>query len=91
MVRTILFSFFVVILVGVVATPGLGAFALLLVPLAGLGVAWWIGLSAATHGHRTEAVVRTRHRQFLGPGGPDDPFAGEDLDEGERSTRLPRY
>jgi hypothetical protein len=85
MVTTVLLFLFTVLVVGVIATPGLGAFGLMVAPLVGVGVVWWIGLAATTHGHPSDAVVRTKHREFLGPGGPDDPFAGEEVDE--RSTR----
>lgn len=77
MVRTLFFLLMTVTVVGVVATPGLAAVALVIVPSAILGAVWWTVLGAATHHRRTEAVVRVRHREFLGPGGPDDPFAGE--------------
>jgi hypothetical protein len=62
--------------VGVVATPGLAAAALLIIPLALVVAVWWAALGAVTHGRRTEAVGRVRHRELLGPGGADDPFAG---------------
>jgi hypothetical protein len=59
--------------IGVVATPGLAAAILLLIPLAVLAFAWWIAIGVVTHGRPAEAVVRVRHRELLGPGGPDDP------------------
>jgi uncharacterized membrane protein YozB (DUF420 family) len=76
MVRTVFFVLVTVTAVGVVATPGLAAVALLIVPFAILAGVWWTALGAATRHRRAEAVVRVRHREFLGPGGPDDPFAG---------------
>lgn len=77
MVRTLSLLLVAATALGVVATPGLAAVALLLVPLAVLVAVWWIALGAATRGRRTEAVVRVRHRELFGPGGPDDPFAGD--------------
>jgi hypothetical protein len=74
MVRTLFLLLLGVTGVGVVATPGLAAAALLIAPFAVLVAAWWIALDA-TSGRRIEAVVRVRHRELLGPGGPDDPFA----------------
>ena len=29
----------------------------------------------------SEEIRETRHERFLGPGGPDDPFAGVPLDD----------
>jgi hypothetical protein len=84
MVRTLALVFLAIVAFALVATPGLGGAALLVVPVAVLVVVWWIALGAATHGHRSEALVRIRHRQFLGPGGPDDPFAGEPVNDRDR-------
>jgi uncharacterized membrane protein len=78
MVRTLSLSLLVVTAVGVVATPGLGAVALLIVPFAGLVAAWWIALGSVSPRRRSEALARVRHRELLGPGGPDDPFAGDE-------------
>jgi uncharacterized membrane protein YozB (DUF420 family) len=77
MLRTLSLLLLVVTAVGVVATPGLAAVGLLLAPLAVLVALWWIALGAATDHRRTDAVARVRHRELMGPGGPDDPFAGE--------------
>jgi len=77
MVRTLFLLLVAVTMIGVVATPGLAAVALLIVPFALLAAVWWTALGTATRRRRTEAVVRVRHREFLGPGGPDDPFAGK--------------
>jgi hypothetical protein len=64
-----------VITLSLLATPGLAAVGvLLLLFLCGAPV-WWIGLVVTTHGRPSEAVVRTPGHRFLGPGGPDDPFA----------------
>jgi hypothetical protein len=75
MLRTVPMLLLVATAVGVVATPGLAAVALLLTPLAVLVAVWWIALGAVACGRRAEAVARVRRRELLGPGGPDDPFA----------------
>lgn len=75
MLRTLSLLLLVVTAAGVVATPGLAAVGLLLAPLAVLVAVWWIALGAVTDHDRTAAVVRVRHRELLGPGGPDDRFA----------------
>ena len=75
MVRTLVFLFLMVITLGVVATPGFAAVGILLLLFLFATAAWWIGLAVATHGHPGEVVARTPHQRFLGPGGPDDPFA----------------
>jgi hypothetical protein len=97
MVRTLLLLLVAFTAVGVVATPGLAGAALLIVPLAVVGVVWWIALGAATPGRRTDPFIRVRHREFLGPGGPDDPFAsaapgrphGTELEPDHREPRQP--
>jgi hypothetical protein len=81
MITTVVLSLLAVLLVGVIATPGLGAVGLVVAPLFGVAVVWWIGAAAVTHGRPSDVVVRTKHRQFFGPGGPDDPFADEEADE----------
>ena len=77
MVRALSLILLGVTAVGVVATPGLAAAALLIVPFAVLVAVWWIALGAATPGGRREAVVRVRQGEFLGPGGQDDPFSSD--------------
>jgi hypothetical protein len=89
MVRTIVFFFLAAIVLGTIAVPGLGAFALVLAPLIGLGLIWRFALTVETHGHVGEAVVRTKHRHFLGPGGPDDPFAAYGVDEDKDEYEYP--
>ena len=60
------------IVVGIVATLGLGLFALILLPV-GLAAAGWMALSAGS-GRTAGDVAREAPRpEFLGPGGPDDP------------------
>jgi hypothetical protein len=88
LLRAVLYSWLAVVVAGVLAAPGLGALALVVAPLIAVGVAWRIGVAAVTHGRFTEAIVRTRHRQFLGPGGPDDSFAREELDA-DLPSQLP--
>jgi hypothetical protein len=77
-VRTIALVFVAIVSFALVATPGLPAVGLLIGLFALLAAAWWIALGrAAPARQRSEALVRVRHREFLGPGGPDDPFADE--------------
>jgi hypothetical protein len=83
MVRTIVYFFLAAILLGTIAVPGLGAFALVLAPLVGLGLIWRFALTALTRGHPGEAIAHTNPSHLLGPGGPDDSFAAYDLDEDE--------
>jgi hypothetical protein len=83
MVRTIVYFFVAIVVLGTIATPGLGAFALVVAPLLGLGFLWRIALTVSTHGRSSEAVLHTRTSHLLGPGGPDDPFAASPLDEAE--------
>jgi len=87
MIRTMLFFLVAAIALGVVATPGLGAVALVLVPLGGLAFIWRIALAVTTRGHATDAVAQTRSRSFLAPGGPDDPFAAELTEERDNGPR----
>jgi hypothetical protein len=88
MVRTIVYLFFASVVLGIIATPGLGALALLLAPLLGLGFLWRIALTASTYGRPTDAVVHTRQSHLLGPGGPDDSFAASPLVEDEYATEA---
>jgi hypothetical protein len=88
MVRTVVYFFLAVIVLGVIAVPGLGAFALLVAPLLGLGLLWRIALTVFTDGRPADAVVHTRKRHLLGPGGPDDSFADFPLGEDEYQTEA---
>ena len=81
MITTVVLFLLAVLFVGVIATPGLGPLGLVLAPLIVVAVVWWIGAAAVTHGSPSDVVLRTKHMQFLGPGGPDDPFADEEADE----------
>jgi len=69
MVRTIVYLFVAIVVLGTIATPGLGAFALVVAPLLGLGLLWRIALTVSTHGRPIDAVVHTRQSHLLGPGG----------------------
>jgi hypothetical protein len=88
MVRAIVYFFVAIVVLGTIATPGLGAFALVVAPLLGLGLLWRAALTVSTHGRSIDAVVCTRPSQLLGPGGPDDSFAASPLDEGEYLTEA---
>lgn len=81
MITTVVLFLLAVLLVGVIATPGLGALGLVVAPLIGVAVVWWIGAAAVTHGRPSDVVLRTKHGQFFGPGGPDDPFADEEAEK----------
>jgi len=81
MVRALSLLLLGVVTLAFVATPGLAGVALLLVPFALIAVVWWIALGAGASSRRTEAVVRVRHRELLGPGGPDDSFSGARSDD----------
>jgi hypothetical protein len=50
MVRTIVYLFVAIVVLGTIATPGLGALALVVAPLLGLGLLWRIALTVSTHG-----------------------------------------
>jgi hypothetical protein len=76
MVRTLFFLLLAAIAIGALGTPflaGIGVLLLLLLIVA--APLWWIGLAVYTHGHPSRPVAYTRAHRFLGPGGPDDPFA----------------
>jgi hypothetical protein len=79
MVRTIVYLFVATVVLATIAVPGLGAFALVVAPLLGLGFLWRTALTVSTHGHSVDAVVHTRQSHLLGPGGPDDSFAAAPL------------
>jgi hypothetical protein len=76
MVRTVVFLFLAAIALGALGTPffaGIGVLLLLLLLVA--APLWWIGLAVSTRGRPSQPVAHTRVHRFLGPGGPDDPFA----------------
>jgi hypothetical protein len=80
MVRTIVFLLLSLIALGALATPGVAAVGLLLLLFVFGAGTWLIALAVTTRGRPAEAVILGRHR-FLGPGGPDDPFADVPYDE----------
>jgi len=80
MVRAIVYFFIGIVVLGTIATPGLGAVALVIAPLLGLGFLWRVALTVSTHGRPLDTVVQTRRSHLLGPGGPDDSFAASPLD-----------
>jgi hypothetical protein len=88
MVRTIVYSFVAIVVLGTIATPGLGAFALVIAPLLGLWVLWRAALTVSTYGRPIDAVVHTRQSHLLGPGGPDDSFAASPLDAEDYPTKT---
>jgi hypothetical protein len=69
MVRTIVYLLVAIVVLGTIATPGLGALALVVAPLLGLGLLWRIALTVSNHGRPLDAVVHTRQSHLLGPGG----------------------
>src|SRR5205814_64232 len=88
MVRAIVYLFVAILVLGTIAVPGLGAFALVLAPLLGLGFLWRTALTVSTRGHSIDAVVHTRQSHLLGPGGPDDSFAASPFVEHDYPTRA---
>jgi hypothetical protein len=52
----------------------------LLVLLLLFAVAWLIWAGMFLSNDPTEEIIRTPRHQFLGPGGPDDPFADDPYD-----------
>src|SRR3954447_24216785 len=83
MVRTIVYLLLAFVALGTIATPGLGAFALVVALLWGLAFVWRMALTVVTHGRPIDAVLHTRQSHLLGPGGPDDSFAASRLDQVE--------
>lgn len=45
-----------------------------------LGLAWLVWMVFFLAQHPSEEIRQTKHFQFLGPGGPDDPFADDPYD-----------
>ena len=88
MIRTIAYSFLAIVIFGVVVTPGLAAFALVAAPLAVLAIAWRVALAVVTWDRSSDLVVRAKHSQLLGPGGPDDSFVAHDFDDNEKVALL---
>ena len=59
---------------------GMDPFSLLLIVLIPLIPIWVIWVALFLANDPTEEIRKTQHAQFLGPGGPDDPFADEPFD-----------
>lgn len=66
------------------ATPGTAPIGILLLLFLFVCVVWWIGLVATTRGAPVEALARVKRHEFLGPGGPDDPFADVPYEDEDR-------
>jgi len=75
MVTMIVFLLLAVIILGALSTPFFAPIGVLLMLFGFAGLVWWIGLVVTTRGQPSEVVLRTPRYRFLGPGGPDDPFA----------------
>lgn len=60
------------VVTGVIALAGAGLFALIVVPI-GLGVAVWLALAGSSRRTPGDIAREAPEREFLGPGGPDDP------------------
>jgi hypothetical protein len=56
-------------------------FAALLIVVFPLTLAWLVWMVFFLANDPTEEISQTRHLRFLGPGGPDDPFADDPYDD----------
>lgn len=76
MTAIVLLGLLIAVLIGLAFTFGGAALAVLLAIAAVLAVGWFalVGLSRRTPTPR-EVTERADEREFLGPGGPDDPRA----------------
>jgi hypothetical protein len=54
---------------------------LLLIALLPLIPVWLIWMALFLANNPAEAIRKAKHHQFLGPGGPDDPFADDPFDD----------
>jgi uncharacterized RDD family membrane protein YckC len=77
MMATIFLFFLALLAAATFAVPGLAPVGMLLFFFIFAAAVWWFGLAVSTRGEPSEALVRTKRHHLLGPGGPDDPFAGE--------------
>jgi uncharacterized membrane protein YqiK len=77
MIATLFFFFLALLAAATFAVPGLAPIGVLLFCFIFASAVWWFGLAVSTRGKPSEALVRTKRHQLLGPGGPDDPFADE--------------
>jgi hypothetical protein len=56
-------------------------FSLLLIALLPLIPVWLIWMALFLANDPAEEIRNAKHHQFLGPGGPDDPFADDRFDD----------
>ena len=71
MIAIVAIAFVTAVMVGSIAAPGRGLFALFIVPV-GIAVAVWLAPAARTGTGSREVASRASSRE-LGPGGLDDP------------------
>jgi len=87
MVTAVVILLLAAIALGALSTPFFAPLGMLLLFFGFIGLIWWIGLIVATRGRPAEVVLRAPRYRFLGPGGPDDPFADvpypDEADESE--------
>ena len=55
--------------------------AALLIVLFPFAVAWLVWMTFFLASDPTEEIRQTKRHRFLGPGGPDDPFANQPFDD----------
>jgi hypothetical protein len=55
--------------------------AALLIVLFPVMLAWFVWMVFFVAGDPSEEIRHAKHYEFLGPGGPDDPFAGDPWDD----------
>jgi hypothetical protein len=60
---------------------GMDPLSLLLIALLPLIPVWLIWMALFLANDPIEEIRKTKHHQFLGPGGPDDPFADDPFDD----------
>jgi hypothetical protein len=63
--------------------------AALLIVLIPFGLAWLAWMVFFVDNDPTEEILHAKHHQFLGPGGPDDPFADDPYDD-KRASQTGR-
>ena len=54
---------------------------LLLIALLPLFPVWLVWMALFLANDPAEGIRKAKHHQFLGPGGPDDPFADDPFDD----------
>jgi hypothetical protein len=55
--------------------------AALLIVLFPAMLAWLVWMVFFVTGNPSEEIRHAKHHEFLGPGGPDDPFTGDPWDD----------